>query len=247
MIFRKVVLPVLSLPSRFIPFCPAEVCANPHTGSWTSNRIIPWSTPNGQCIRQLPGPMLVLGRSRSRRQPWTSDFLPLLRVNPGNPPTASASWENDVGEKIPNWVESARLYYQLHRDMAPLNYVKRLVDYSLDHGQTPTNHAWPGFPVGHSQCRRRGIRGFTGVWALWDCHVDLAADIGFSMYRMYQIYGDTKYRTKPSTWPIYWHPTWCRYGDGFALALCHQFTNRGEQIPVCRELGWCAGALRPPD
>ena len=80
--------------------------------------------------------------------------------------------------------------------MAPLNYVKRLVDYSLDHGQTPANHAWPDFPVGTANAGDTEFRGFTGVWALWDCHVDLAADIGFSMYRMYQIYGDTKYRDK---------------------------------------------------
>ena len=80
--------------------------------------------------------------------------------------------------------------------MAPLNYVKRLVDYSLDHGQTPSNHAWPDFPVGTANAGDTEFRGYTGVWDLWDCHVDLAADIGFSMYRMYQIYGDTRYRDK---------------------------------------------------
>ena len=111
-------------------------------------------------------------------------------------PPPTTSWENDVGEKIPNWVESARLYYQYCGDRAPLDYVKRLVDYSLEHGQTPTNHAWPDFPVGTSNAGDTEFRGFTGVWALWDCHVDLAADIGFSMYRMYQIYGDAKYRDK---------------------------------------------------
>jgi hypothetical protein len=31
---------------------------------------------------------------------------------------------------------------------------------------------------------------------VWDCHVDLAADIGWVLYRMYQIYGDAKYRDK---------------------------------------------------
>ena len=93
-------------------------------------------------------------------------------------------------------MESARLYYQYCGDRAPLDYVKRLVDYSLEHGQTPANHAWPDFPVGTANAGDTEFRGFTGVWALWDCHVDLAADTGFAMYRMYQIYGDAKYRDK---------------------------------------------------
>ena len=140
--------------------------------------------------------MLVLGVSR----PDDVDGLPISFLycawNPGNPPTAQVHGKMMSVKRFPNWVESARLYYQYTGDMAPLNYVKRLVDYSLDHGQTPTNHAWPDFPVGTANAGDTEFRGFTGVWALWDCHVDLAADIGFSMFRMYQMYGDTKYRDK---------------------------------------------------
>ncbi len=115
---------------------------------------------------------------------------------PGDPPKVSAGWENDVGEKIPNWVESARLYYQYSGDKAPLDYVKRFVDYSLDHGQTPSDHAWPAFPVGTANAGDREFRGFTGIFDLWDCHVDLAADTGFAMYRMFQLYGEARYRDK---------------------------------------------------
>jgi hypothetical protein len=118
---------------------------------------------------------------------------------PGTPPSASKAWENDIGEKIPNWVESARLFYQYAGDRAPLDYVKRLVDYSLAHGLTPADHAWPRFPVGTANAGDREFRGFTekgNMWAEWDCHVDLAADIGFALFRMFQLYGEEQYRAQ---------------------------------------------------
>ncbi len=160
------------------------------------NNIIPWFTPATNAFDNY----LDKCWAWAVAAPNDTHGLPISFLycawKPGNPPTADQSWENDVGEKIPNWVESARLYYQYCGDRAPLDYVKRLVDYSLEHGQTPTNHAWPDFPVGTANAGDTEFRGFTGVWALWDCHVDLAADTGFAMYRMWQIYGDAKYRDK---------------------------------------------------
>jgi hypothetical protein len=160
------------------------------------NKIIPWFAPTTNAFDNF----LDQCWSWALAAPYDGYGLPISFLycawNPGNPPTASAGWENDVGEKIPNWVESARLYYQYTGDPAPLDYVKDLVDYSHDNGQTPTNHVWPDFPVGTANAGDTEFRGFTDVWALWDCHVDLAADIGFAMYRMYQIYGDAKYRAK---------------------------------------------------
>jgi hypothetical protein len=160
------------------------------------NKIIPWYTPTENAFDNY----LDKCWAWAVAAPNDSHGLPISFLycawKPGNPPTADTGWENDVGEKIPNWVESARLYYQYTGDMTPLNYVKRLVDYSLHHGQTPSNHSWPNFPVGTSNAGDTEFRGFTQVWALWDCHVDLAADMGFSYYRMYQIYRDTKYRDK---------------------------------------------------
>ena len=162
----------------------------------SQNKIIPWSTPTANAFDNY----LDKCWSWALGAPNDTHGLPISFLycvwSPGNPPAASTSWENDVGEKIPNWVESARLYYQYSGNKAPLNYVQRLVDYSLDHGQTPANHAWPNFPVGTANAGDTEFRGFTDLWALWDCHVDLAADIGFSMFRMYQMYGDTKYRDK---------------------------------------------------
>ena len=160
------------------------------------NKIIPWFTPVANAFDNY----LDKCWSWAIEAPNDSLGLPISFLycawNPGDPPTASASWENDVGEKIPNWVENARLYYQYSGDKAPLDYVKRFVDYSLDHGQTPANHVWPEFPVGTANAGDAEFRGFTGIWELWDCHVDLAADTGYAMYRMFQIYGEARYRDK---------------------------------------------------
>jgi hypothetical protein len=189
-------LPGLLLVLGGYAVCSAEVLRYHTLVVDGQNKIIPWFTPATNAFDNY----LDKCWSWAVAAPNDAHGLPISFLycawNPGDPPTAYTSWENDVGEKIPNWVESARLYYQYTGDLAPLNYVKRLVDYSLDHGQTPTNHAWPDFPVGTSNAGDTEFRGFTGVWALWDCHIDLAGDIGLAMFQMYQMYDDPKYLNK---------------------------------------------------
>ncbi len=159
-------------------------------------KIVPWFSPAEKAFDNY----LDRCWDWALSAPPDSNGLPISFLycawKPGEPPSASPEWENDAGEKIPNWVESARLYYQYSGNRAPLDYVKRLVDYSLEHGQTPSDHAWPDFPVGTSNAGDTGFRGFTGRWKLWDCHVDLAADIGFALYRMHQLYGERRYLEK---------------------------------------------------
>ena len=67
------------------------------------------------------------------------------------------TWMNDVGEKIPNWLESARLYYAYTGDASVMRIVKDLVDYTIEHGTTPATVAWPYFPYTADQCGRHGI------------------------------------------------------------------------------------------
>jgi hypothetical protein len=160
------------------------------------NRIVPWYTPRTNAFDNY----LDKCWSWAVAAPNDAHGLPISFLYcswyPGDPPTLNPAWENDVGEKIPNWVDSARLYYQYSGDPAALDYVKRFVDYSLIHGQTPKNHMWPDFPVGTANAGSTEFRGFTQVWTMWDCHVDLAADTAYAMYRMYQMYGDPKYLNK---------------------------------------------------
>ena len=162
----------------------------------SGGKIIPWFEPEEKAFDNY----LTKCWEWVLAAPLDSNGLPISYLycawKPGDPPAIDPNWENDVGEKIPNWVESARLYYQYSGDKRPLDYVKRLVDYSLDHGQTPASHVWPDFPVGTSNAGDTEFRGFTERWKLWDCHLDLAADIGFALYRMYQLYGDSRYLDK---------------------------------------------------
>ena len=193
--FKKVTIPVLLLVFAGYAVCSAAVLRYHPLVVDGQNWIIPWFTPTTNAFDNYLDQCWSWAVAVPNTNGLPISFL-YCAWNPGNPPTPNTSLENDVGEKIPNWVESARLYYQYTGDPAPLDYVKQLVDYSLAHGQTPTNHVWPDFPVGTANAGDTQFRGFTGVWALWDCHVDLAADIGFAMYRMYQMYGDQKYLDK---------------------------------------------------
>src|SRR5680860_513257 len=56
------------------------------------------------------------------------------------------NWMNDIGEKIPNWFESARLFYAYTGDTVVMNIVKDFIDYTLEHGTCPSTFAWPNFP-----------------------------------------------------------------------------------------------------
>jgi hypothetical protein len=103
------------------------------------------------------------------------------------------NWMNDVGEKVPNWFESARLYYAYSGDAEPMAIVRRLIDYSLEHGTSPTDFTWPRFPYTTTNPGDTKFKGFTGKFALHETHVDHAGDMGLSYFRLYQYTRDEKY------------------------------------------------------
>ena len=106
----------------------------------------------------------------------------------------ASGWMNDIGEKIPNWFESARLYYAYTGDMSVMEILKGLVDYAIEHGTGPADFAWPNFPYTTTNAGDRDFRGFTARLALHEIQVDHAADMGLTYYRMYRFFGDEKYK-----------------------------------------------------
>ena len=104
---------------------------------------------------------------------------------------------NDVGEKIPNWFESARLYYAYTGDASVMPIATGLVDYALAHGTSPSTFAWPNFPYTTTNAGDTEFRGFTdgGRFALHEIQVDHAAEMGLTYYRMYLYTGDARYLT----------------------------------------------------
>ncbi len=104
-----------------------------------------------------------------------------------------SKWMNDVGEKIPNWFESARLYYAYTGDESVMTIVKNLIDYTIEHGTSPADFAWPNFPYTTTNAGDLDFRGFTERLALHEIQVDHAADMGLAYYRMYQYFGEEKY------------------------------------------------------
>jgi len=107
------------------------------------------------------------------------------------------TWMNDVGEKIPNWFESARLYYAYTGDVSVMTIVKNLVDYTMAHGTSPSTFAWADFPYTTTNAGDMEFRGFTNhkKLVLHEIQVDHAGDIGLTYYRMYLYTGNTKYLT----------------------------------------------------
>ena len=107
------------------------------------------------------------------------------------------TWMNDIGERTPNWFESARLYYAYTGDISVMKIVKDLIDYTLEHGTTPSTFAWPNFPYTTTNAGDTIFRGFTsaGRFVLHETQVDHAGDMGLTYYRLYHFTGDDKYKT----------------------------------------------------
>jgi hypothetical protein len=167
------------------------------------NKIIPWSTP----IQNAYDHFLRLR--------W--NFIKTKVPNcPGPPPRSSYpqyffycafwdkdgkldpdTWMNDVAEKIPNWFESARLYYAYTGDTSVMTIVKKLMDYTLAHGTSPASFAWPNFPYTTTNAGDMEFRGFTSSkrFLLNETLVGYAGDMALVYYRMYLYSGDTTYLT----------------------------------------------------
>jgi hypothetical protein len=106
------------------------------------------------------------------------------------------TWMNDVGEKIPNWFESARLYYQYTGDKRVMDIVVQFVSYTLGHGTSPSSFAWPDFPYTTTNAGDTIFQGFTNSkrLVLHEVQVDHAGDIGFTYYKLYLYTGDEKFK-----------------------------------------------------
>jgi len=104
-------------------------------------------------------------------------------------------WMNDIGEKIPNWFESARLYYAYTGDASVMKIVKDFSDYDMDHGRSQGSFAWPYFPFATADAGDSLYRGFTTTdrFSLYETQVDHSGEIGLTYLKMYFFYHNDKY------------------------------------------------------
>jgi hypothetical protein len=177
-------------------FCGHHVVLDNH------GKIIPWHLPRANAFDHF------------LRLRW--EFVKNAPASPGPPPRSSYpqyyfycafkmnngvlepdAWMNDIGEKIPNWFESARLYYAYSGDSTVMEIMKGFVNYTILHGTTPADFAWPGFPHTTTNAGDTIFLGFTSSkkLALNEIQVDHAGEMGLTFYRMYLYTGDKKYLT----------------------------------------------------
>ena len=104
-------------------------------------------------------------------------------------------WMNDPGEKVNMLFESARLYYAYTGDSSVIDIAKDFMDYSLEHGISPPDFAWPNFPYTAANAGETEFKGFTSGsrFALHEVQVDHAGELGYAYYRMYLYTGEKKY------------------------------------------------------
>jgi hypothetical protein len=61
-------------------------------------------------------------------------------------------WMNDVGEKIPNWFESARLYYTYSGDSTAMHIVREMTNYQMT-WFVSVQFCMAQFPICQCECR----------------------------------------------------------------------------------------------
>ena len=170
----------------------------------SSSKIIPWTMPFSKAYDQFLHFRWNFIRTKVPNSPGPAprssypQYYFYCAFRDSNNILLPDMWMNDVAEKIPNWFESARLYYAYTGDMRPLTITKGMVDYSRIHGITPSTYSWPNFPQSASDAGAIEFRGFTTAkrFSTDDVQVDHAGDMGATYYRMYLFYGDIKYKTE---------------------------------------------------
>ncbi len=105
------------------------------------------------------------------------------------------TWMNDIGEKIPNWFENARLYYAYTGDSTVMEIIRHFIDYTIEHGTSSYEFKWPGVPYTTTNAGDTLFRGFTdaGRLVLHEIQVDHAGEMGLTYLRMYKFTGNEKY------------------------------------------------------
>jgi len=165
------------------------------------NKIIPWYEPRAKAydhflrlrwdfiktkVPYSPGP--------EPRSNYPQYYF-YCAFNQNNGVLEPDSWMNDIAEKIPNWFENARLYYAYSGDSSVMALMKDFIDYTLEHGTSPLDFAWPGFPYTTTNAGDTLFRGFTSAkrFALHEIQVDHAGEMGLTYLRMYFFTSDKKY------------------------------------------------------
>jgi hypothetical protein len=102
---------------------------------------------------------------------------------------------NDIAEKIPNWFENARLYYAYTGDLSVMKIMKDFIGYTLEHGTSSPDFAWPEFPYTTTNSGDTLFRGFSNhpKLVLHEIQVDHAGEMGLTYLRMYLYSGEKKY------------------------------------------------------
>jgi hypothetical protein len=107
------------------------------------------------------------------------------------------TWMNDIAEKIPNWFESARLYYAYTGDATVMALTKDLMSYTMAHGTSPASFAWRNFPETAANAGDMEFRGFTNAekFSHDEIEVGYAGDMGLAYYRLYLYSGEKEFLT----------------------------------------------------
>jgi hypothetical protein len=160
-----------------------------------SNKLLPWYT-SGNAYDYFLDTLWTYLPTVPNYNGVPMYYLTCGSLGSGDSPILPQVWENDWGERVPNFVEFARLYYAYCGGTGPITIAKALLDYALAHGMSSAGANWPNMAYGTANSGETTIDGNNVAWTTqYSLLVDLAADMGMAFYRMYQYDGTAAYRT----------------------------------------------------
>jgi hypothetical protein len=163
-------------------------------------KLVPWFAPAANAYHEFLTKRWNFIKSGSFPTPGNPTY-PQYFLHSGfattNPGIDPDYWMNAISEVVPNWFESARLYYAYSGDAAPLALAKAVMDHSLTNGISPANFAWPNLPYTGGNHSEVPIRGFfsNNIFKQHETQPGYAGDMGLAYFRMWQYSGEQKYLT----------------------------------------------------
>jgi hypothetical protein len=176
-----------------ITFCTHKVILD------KKDKLIPWYSPREKAYDHFLRVRWDFIKNHVPESPGNNypQYYFYCAFKPVNGILEPDTWMNDIGEKIPNWFENARLFYAYSGDSTVMQLMRSFVDYTLLHGTSPSNFDWPSFPYTTTNAGDTLFRGFTNnnKFSKDEIQVDHAGEMGLTYYRMYCYTGDKKYLT----------------------------------------------------
>jgi hypothetical protein len=171
----------------------------------SGGRLLAWVTPQGDAYGSV---VQLAFRFLADRVPAARNGLPAYYSHSylDKYTLQPADWPHNPAGLNAMLTESLLGYYAYSGDATAIDLSRRVVDYHLANGLTPSDWAWPGVPFASADAGATEYRGARmgdrsgrgdGYGAI---EPDKVGELGYALIRLYEQTGDVRYRDAAVAW-----------------------------------------------